>query len=389
MGKKVVKTLKLLLLLCLLLPLSGAAQVPELVTDSEFRPDAKAAVDSIYNFQFEGADRRLSEWKEKYPQHPLWTLMEGMKFWWEILSDLQDTSHDEQFINMMKKANYQAGKLLDEQPGHVDALIIQAISNGYIARQYSNREEWISSLNYARKALNANEKLKNQESGLADLKLAEGLKRYYAAYLPEAYPIVKTVSWMLPEGDKGEGLELLREASENAIFARAEATYFLGNIAFNYEKEYMEAVQHFVELQRQYPRNNYYARLLVKSYYRLRHYGKALEYIKTTLRHWDNEGFPKQKILQEELWTWKGQIVERMGNVEEALALYKSAFELGGELPNTRERSFWMVSGYKAGNILAKRGEHEEARHYLEKVAEASRSSSYRDKARDLLSELE
>ncbi|MCW9713111.1 hypothetical protein LQ318_09365 [Aliifodinibius salicampi] len=383
------KTLKLLLLLCLLLPLSGAAQVPELVTDSEFRPDAKAAVDSIYNFQFEGADRRLSEWKEKYPQHPLWTLMEGMKFWWEILSDLQDTSHDEQFINMMKKANYQAGKLLDEQPGHVDALIIQAISNGYIARQYSNREEWISSLNYARKALNANEKLKNQESGLADLKLAEGLKRYYAAYLPEAYPIVKTVSWMLPEGDKGEGLELLREASENAIFARAEATYFLGNIAFNYEKEYMEAVQHFVELQRQYPRNNYYARLLVKSYYRLRHYGKALEYIKTTLRHWDNEGFPKQKILQEELWTWKGQIVERMGNVEEALALYKSAFELGGELPNTRERSFWMVSGYKAGNILAKRGEHEEARHYLEKVAEASRSSSYRDKARDLLSELE
>ncbi len=389
MDKKVVKTLKLLLLLCLLLPLSGAAQVPELVMDPEFRPDAKAAVDSIYNFQFEGADQRLSEWKEKYPQHPLWTLMEGMKFWWEILSDLQDTSHDEQFINMMKKANYQAGKLLDEQPGHVDALIIQAISNGYIARQYSNREEWISSLNYARKAMNANEKLKNQESDLADLKLAEGLKRYYAAYLPEAYPIVKTVSWMLPEGDKEDGLNLLREASENAIFSRAEATYFLGNIAFNYEKEYMEAVQYFEELQRQYPRNNYYARLLVKSYYRLRHYGKALEYIKTTLRHWDNENFPKQKILQEELWTWKGQIVEQMGNTNEALALYKSAFELGEELPNTMGRNFWMASGYRAGNILVEQGEHEEARHYLEKVAEASRSSNYRDKARDLLSELE
>lgn len=389
MGKKVVKTLKLLLLLCLFFSLSGVAQVPELVTDAEFRPDAAAAVDSIYNFQFKGADRRLSEWKEKYPQHPLWTLMEGMKFWWEILSDLQDTSHDESFINMMKKANYQAGKLLDEQPGHVDALIIQAISNGYIARQYSNREEWISSLNYARKAMNANEKLKNQDSDLADLKLAEGLKRYYAAYLPEAYTIVKTVSWILPEGDKEEGLNLLREASENAIFARAEATYFLGNIAFNYEKEYMEAVEHFVELQKQYPRNNYYARLLVKSYYRLRHYGKALEYVETTLRHWDNEKFPKQKILQEELWTWKGQIVEQMGNTDEALALYKRAFELGEELPNTKARSFWMASGYKAGNILVKQGEHKEARHYLEKVAKASRSSNYRDKARDLLSELD
>jgi tetratricopeptide (TPR) repeat protein len=290
---------------------------------------------------------------------------------------------------MMKKANYQAGKLLDQRPGHVDALIIQAISNGYIARQYSNREEWISSLNYGRKAMNANEKLKNLESDLDDLKLAEGLKKYYTAYLPEAYPIVKTVSWMLPEGDKEEGLSLLREASQNAIFARAEATYFLGNIAFNYEKEYMTAVHHFVELQKEYPRNNYYARLLVKSYYRLRHYGKALEYIETTLRQWDNEDFPKQKILQEELWTWKGQIVEQMGNTDEALGLYKSAFELSEELPNTESRSFWMASGFKAGNILAKRGEHEEARHYLEKVAGASRSSDYRNKARDLLSELD
>ncbi len=389
MGKKVVKILKLLLLLCLFLPLSGAGQVPELVTDPEFRPDAKAAVDSIYNFQVEGADQRLSEWKNKYPQHPLWMLMEGMKFWWEILSDLQDTSHDEKFINMMKKADYQASKLLHDQPGHVDALIIQAISNGYIARQHSNREEWISSLNYARKAMNANEKFKNQESDLADIKLAEGLKRYYAAYLPEAYPIVKTVSWMLPEGDKEEGLNLLQEASEKAVFARPEATYFLGNIAFNYEKEYVEAVQHFVELQRQYPRNNYYARLLVKSYYRLRHYGKALEYIETTLRHWDNEGFPKQKILQEELWTWKGQIVEQMGNANEALSLYKSAFELGEELPNTEGRDFWMATGYNAGKILADRGDYKEARYYLEKVADASRSSNYRDKARDLLSELD
>jgi hypothetical protein len=76
---------------------TASAQVPELINKPEFRVDAKAAVDSIYNFNFEGADKRLFSWKEEYPKHPLWTLIDGMKFWWKVLSDLENTSHDEQF----------------------------------------------------------------------------------------------------------------------------------------------------------------------------------------------------------------------------------------------------------------------------------------------------
>ncbi|HET6527239.1 MAG TPA: hypothetical protein VFG39_00665, partial [Balneolaceae bacterium] len=141
--------------LLLAFALNASAQVPELINNPKFRVDAKAAVDSIYNFNFDGADKRLSIWKEKYPSHPLWTLIDGMKFWWKVLSDLEDTSHDEQFYHIMKKASYQAGKLLYKNPGHADGLIIKAISNGYLARQYANRSEWLTSLNYARKAMNA------------------------------------------------------------------------------------------------------------------------------------------------------------------------------------------------------------------------------------------
>src|SRR5699024_8338514 len=154
----------------------AAAQVPELVNDPDFRPDAQAAVDSIYNFNFEGADEVLAEWKEAYHAHPLWTLLEGMKVWWGVLSDLEDTSHDEELVHIMKKAIYHAGKLLHDQPSHADALIVQAIANGYIGRQHSNREEWISSLNYARKAMNTYEYLLELQPDMEDLKLAQGLK---------------------------------------------------------------------------------------------------------------------------------------------------------------------------------------------------------------------
>lgn len=367
---------------------STRAQLPELINDPQFRPDAKAAVDSIYNFNFSGAEKAIGSWKKKYPEHPLWMLFEGMQFWWQVLSDLEDTSHDEQFFEMMKRVDYEAGKLLHRQPDHADGLIIRAIANGYMARQHANRSEWLTSINYGRKAMNAHQYLMNLQPDLDDLKLAEGLKGYYLAHIPEKYPVVKTVSWALPEGDKEQGLKLIREASEKAIFASAEAHYFLGNINFNYEKNYDIAVQHFEKLQAKYLRNNYYVRILVRNYYRLQQYDKALGIINETLQRWEANNLPYQNVLQEELWTWKGRILEKRDENERALEFYKKAFANSSELPKAQSRSFYSVSGYLAGKLLYGQKKMEEAKFYLKKVADATSGSVYRERAQQLLSEI-
>jgi len=364
------------------------AQVPELINNPQFRPDAKAAVDSIYNFNFAGADKVMAPWKNRYPNHPLWQLLDGMKFWWKVLSDLEDTSHDERFYTLMKKADYRAGKLLHRQPNHADALLIRAIANGYLARQYANRSEWVTSVNYGRKAMNAHQNLSQQQPGLEDLKLAEGLKLYYSAYLPEAYPIVKTISWALPDGDKKEGLALIHQASRQAVFASAEATYFLGNINYNYEDNYAEAVESFERLYEQYPRNNYYARILAKSYYKLHEYGKGLAYINKTLKKWEQQNLPHQRVMKEELLTWKGRILEQKGYQQEALECYQKAFAAGNELPNPDQRSFFVVSGYLAGKILYDHERFDEAKSYLKKVVGTKAESEYRERARNLLSKV-
>lgn len=366
----------------------SVAQVPELINDSQFRPDAKAAVDSIYNFNFDGAEKVISPWKKKYPEHPLWTLFNGMQFWWQVLSDLADTSHDEQFYEMMKKANYEAGKLLHRQSDHADGLIIRAIANGYMARQHANRSEWVTSINYGRKAMNAHEYLSELQPDLDDLKLAEGLKRYYLVHIPEEYPIVKTVSWALPEGNREEGLDLIREASEEAIFARAEARYFLGNINYNYEKNYEIAVKEFEKLQDKYPKNNYYARILVKSYYKQGQYKIALNFIEETLPRWEAQELPHQKVMQEELWTWKGRIMEKRGDASQALDYYKKAFQISEQLPNRKNRPFYVVSGYLAGKLLYDQQNFNEAEDYLHKIIRANVESDYQIKAKSLLSNL-
>lgn len=366
----------------------ASAQTPELINNTSFRTDARAAVDSIYNFNFDGADRALAQWKNRYPKHPLWTLLDGMKFWWHVLSDLQDTSRDEQFFTKMKKADYEARKLLHKQPSHADGLIIRAISNGYMARQCANREEWVTSLSYARKALKAYEYLLELEPNLPDLKLAEGLKLYYSAYLPEAYPIVKTVSWFLPEGDKQKGLDLIRQAAEEAIFARAEATYFLGNINYHYEEQYQVALRNFEQLHRWYPDNNYYVRVLAKIYYERHRYEQALSLIDNTLAHWQQEDLPFHSVLKEELLYWKGAILRRQSQPAEALISFKTSFEASSGLPNTANRSFYPRSGYWAGKILYDEGREQEARVYLSKVRKADTGDSYRRKAEKLLSKI-
>lgn len=380
--------IRLLLVFVTLLVLPGLAkaQLPELINNSDFRADAQAAVDSIYNFNSQAADALLEPWKNQYPEHPLWILTDGIQLWWQILSDLENESRDDEFFEQMKRADYEASRLLQQDRGHADGLIIKAISNGYVARQYANREEWVWSVTEGREALRAYNYLLEQQSDLADLKLAEGLKLYYSAHIPEAYPITKTVSWALPDGNKQEGLRLLNEAAEEAIFAQAEAVYFLGNISFFYEDNYRDAIRYFNLLYERYPRNNFYVRIYVKSLFRQKNYETALNVIEKSLQRWREYDYPFLHVLEEELLTWKGRILTRSGRTAEGIDSFKSALEAGKNLPNADQRLFRATAAYHLGRLYYQSGDYEQARNHLQQVA--SWDGDYRDQADRLLDEI-
>ncbi|MDR8392835.1 tetratricopeptide repeat protein [Aliifodinibius sp. S!AR15-10] len=358
-----------------------------MINDTEFRPVAREAVDSLYNFNPEAADALLEPWKQQYPDHPLWMLFDGIELWWQILADLENTAHDEKFFNLMGRVDYQSGRLLSRDRDHADALIMKAISNGYIARQYANRDQWITSVNQARKAFNAYQYLQEVQPDLPDLKMAEGLKLYYSEYLPDAYPIVKTVSWFLPDGNKQKGLALLADAAESSIFAQAEARYFLANISLLYEEDYQTATENFEQLYQAYPNNSYYARILVRGYFRMQDYDRALRVIDTTLARWRSNNLPFEDVLKEELLTWKGRIYFRRFQYAEAATALEPAFEVGKSLSDPGNRSQHVIAGYYLGRSYLRTGDKEKARKYLEAVTDMDTQDNYRDHAGELLDE--
>lgn len=364
------------------------AQVPQLIDNPEFQNDAQAAVDSIYNFNFEASREIFQPWRDQYPDHPIWTLLHGMRFWWKVLSDLEDDSYDEEFFEIMARADYQSNKLLRKDDDHADALIIKAVSNGYISRLYANRGEWLSSINRSRRAFSAYQYLREVRPGLQDLKLGEGIKLYYSDYIPDQYPVVRTVSWALPEGDRKQGLELIRQASENAVFAKAESIYFLGNIYYNYEEDYQKASRYMERLYERYPRNGYFIRSLVKSYYKIDEHERNLEIIDASLARWKEHNLPYEHLMRQELLTFKGRILEKQGEKQQALTAFREAFTSGLELPESEDRSYQVISGYYAGKMLYETGQPSEAEKYLVRVEKMDSAGEYRDRARQLLQQI-
>ncbi|MEX2601478.1 MAG: tetratricopeptide repeat protein [Balneolaceae bacterium] len=370
------------------IPIALPAQMPVLVEDPEFRQAAQAAIDSLYNRKPEAAQELLKPWMNDLPDHPLWTLFDAMDYWWVVLTDLFDESHDDELMARMNRADSEASELLDREPDHPDGWIIRAVATGYMARQLSNRNRWLPSIYTARKAQHAHSRLGEVAPNLVDNLFAEGLKKYYAAYLPEAYPVVRAVSWLLPSGDKEEGLRLLEITSREAVFARPEATYFLGNILLNYEEEYNRAVPYFSELVDRYPDNSYYRRLQVRALF---HQGAgylAEQAIRDAVAHWERHSLPDMDVMKEELLYWSGRIKMRDRQYQAALEELKESFELGKSLPNTTNRSLHLLSGYHAGIAAERLQDRDAARSYYEAILEMDAEQDVRRRARDRLRDL-
>ncbi|MDZ7691381.1 MAG: tetratricopeptide repeat protein [Balneolaceae bacterium] len=182
-------------------------------------------------------------------------------------------------------------------------------------------------------------------------------------------------------------MQFLKEAAKESIFARAEARYFLGNISLNYEEDYKEATRHLEQLYNTYPHNNYYARILARSYYRMDRFDEALHHIDKSLERWQQKGLNHQSVLKEELLTWKGRIYFRRFQYREAATTLQQAFEAGAELTTPEERSQHVIAGYFLGRSLLQLDNKEEARHYLQAITDMEAQENYRDHAEQLLNE--
>ena len=245
-----------LLLTVLIRPQVGAQ--PSILHELEVRELAKAGLDALYDFRFQEAEESFQAIAKQYPDHPIGPFLEALSLWWIILLDLTATTHDEAFYEAMGEVIARSNRRLDVDESDFDAMFFKGIALGFRGRLRSNRRDWIRAAADGKRAMDYVLHIADSDSTNDDFALGHGLYQYYAALIPERYPMIRPLTAFLPQGDRQRGLENLHRTARNGYYMQAEARYLLVQIYYRYEKNFQASVRQISWLRKKYPRNSFF-----------------------------------------------------------------------------------------------------------------------------------
>jgi tetratricopeptide (TPR) repeat protein len=272
------------------------------VLNHEFvRTRGKEGLDLLYNMRTDSAEVIFRRIDERYPKHPIGPFLQGLNLWWTIMLDLTDTAHDEAFFDLMDEVIDRSDELLDENPDHFDALLFKSAAHGFKARLASNRSNWWKAMRNGQKAIGPARKVATiAPPGNGDYVFGKGLYDYYTAILEEEYPVVKTFTWMIPDGNRKRGLRLLRQAATEGYYVQTEAIYYLTQVHYLYEEDYSETLDYVRRLRERHPANPYFHSFEGRVYARWGRWDRAEEVFATVARRCE-AGEPGYNVHMEEL----------------------------------------------------------------------------------------
>ena len=232
------------------------------VEDQYIDRRVQRCIDELYYFEFMKAESDISEVMKLCPDHPVGYFFRAMIQWERIISKFDDESQDEKLYNLLNEVEKICDKRLDENPEDVAALFFKGGAVGFRGRLRANRGKWLGAANDGIIALPLVRKAYELEPNNCDVLLGIGIYNYYAAVIPQKYPFVKPAMIFFPSGDQKKGLEQLRQASLHAKYAQVEASFFLMQNYFMYEKDYAHALELARKLHEKYPNNSVFYRYL-------------------------------------------------------------------------------------------------------------------------------
>lgn len=243
-----------LLLLCLVLCAPLAAQdSPHTLQNDD--PRLQGGIALIYQLRFAEADQYFERIVAAEPDNPVGHFFLAMVTWWRVLVDLDDTSHDEAFYALLEKCVEVCDQRLARQPGDFDALMCKGGAIGFRGRLRGDRHDFLQAAADGLRCLPLLDQIRLLDPANKDVLFAWGIYDYFVEAMPERYPIVKPIVWMVRRGDKQRGLQQLHAVAQEGYYARTEATYFLAQIYRVFEGDNRRAFDYFQELYLRYPDN--------------------------------------------------------------------------------------------------------------------------------------
>ncbi|MDX1629267.1 MAG: tol-pal system protein YbgF [Fulvivirga sp.] len=361
-----------------------------LIEDMQLQIEIAEAMNNLYNFNFDEAEKRFRWLKQKYGWHPLPYFLLGLSEWWKIMPNMHNTAYDEKFLAYMDTV-VMISERLHEIPRHeVEGAFFLAAAYGFKGRLYSSeeRKNWGKAAFAGKNAL----KYMQESEGLhylsPELLFGDALYNYFSVWVPENYPLLKPVLAFFPKGDKELGIEQLKEVSYNAFYTRTEAQVFLMRIWNSYENERRKALQLSEYLHQTYPGNPYFHRYYARLLYGTGQYTKVEPIAKNILAKVDSGATGYEENSGRYAAFFLGQVYEAKRDYENAKYYYKRVVDFAQTIDAT-ESGYYLYSLIALGDIAKKEGNEKEAKKYYKLVKkEGKRKHSAHKRAREKLKDL-
>jgi tetratricopeptide (TPR) repeat protein len=340
-----------------------------LAQQNDFDSRIQQGIKQIYNIKFEEAEKTFRALIADYPNHPAGRFFLAMIDWWKILLDVENESHDEIFFQKLEDVIFQCDQILKKDPGNVDALFFKGGSIGFRGRLRSLRESWLKAADDGREALPIVERAAKLDPNNLDVQLGFGIYNYYAAVIPEEYPIIKPLMIFFPSGNKEEGLKQLKNTAFNGKYAKYEARYFLMTIYYRYESNPWQSEEFAKMLVDDFPDNPTFQRWLGRIYVRQGKMQLADSVFKDILRKADENfyGYNFPASLREANY-YIGYNYKLNNELDSAKIYLTRCAEISGQIDKDEESGFLINSILYLAQISESKNLFEEAISYYERL---------------------
>jgi tetratricopeptide (TPR) repeat protein len=186
--------------------------------------------------------------------------LEALSLWWQIQLDPESRTLDPAFLSKTNAAIAEAERLTVADPERAEAWFYLGASYGVRAQWRVLRVERVAAARDGKQIKASLERALALDPGMHDAEFGIGMYRYYADVAPAFLRFLRWL-FLLPGGNRVEGLQQLERAARQGQLVRGEAQYQIHVLYLWYEEKWREALVLVLDLQARYPHNPHFRQI--------------------------------------------------------------------------------------------------------------------------------
>ncbi len=348
-----------------------------LLLNKEVQYELEGAVDNMYNFKYERAEKQFKSFRRRYPDHPLPYFLMGLSQWWKIVpTNIQTHQYDKLFFAYMDTTIQKAEKLYNNNENNTEAAFFLAAANGFAGRLHSERSNWRKATVHSKRALEYMEIAKAGNGLSPEFLFGEALFNYYSIWIHENYKMLRPVLMFFPDGDKRLGLKQLRHVANNGFYTGTEARFFLMKIYANEEGNLEEAMKVSQQLATKYPDNAYFQRFYARVLFVQGHFSMA-ERVSLDIIHKLDQRMPGYEAVSGRYASYIMAYINqhKYRDLDKAKQYYQDAI-MYAEMSDERESGYFINSYLNLARIHNQQKDKSKAKQYYTVVLNSSEKKS-------------